>query len=1285
MRKTILLLVVFMQLCSFIFAASGSINLSVVQYPTNSSSGIVDVTWTSSGASSALLCVQINNNPETVMHADRSGIDRITWINPRNEYTFRLYEMVGGQKVKILAEEEYLKGELHATMISYPSSSSNGVVNLQWSSVGSVTAQLWCKVDDQAETVLNPDASLGDMDFTMAKGHKYTFILYSSSSAESKGRARVLDQVELPAGDISVSLSQLENNPVNARAQVSWSSVGCTHTQLWVKTGTSCQLIACNRGGGSITADWINKNGTYTFQLYGLTSCSESTDDGVLLKELTIPTSSLSMAVNSTPKLGTPGQLTLNWNATVGYPNTQIGIVSEDGTEQLGYCSSNTSDSHTFSTEKDNGYIFRLYGANDCSGSNRRLMNEITLPTGNLEANVVENNNTLIRSIDLNWTSRLTPYTQVWMKKGSGGEEYLARTTTAGTVATDLEDGAGYTFKLYAATGVNVEDRSYLLDEVVIGNGSISASTFSFASDGTVSSTISWNAASTAEVQVYIQEEEGDEALIYSGTQLTSSVLYSNLEKGKRYSLKLYGAENGVKGLLLDKITVPFGSIEASMYAIPATNGSFCTAHLKWSAAGYPYTLVTVQVGSGTEKAMSCSYSTGSSNPNWVKKGSDYTFRLYASTGCSMSSQNVLLDEIKIRAINPLQKMVGVNKSNLLFQYSGMSSGVTSAYPSSKDVVKRLAQKSITDAKELGFGYMRVMVSYFSGSDLNLWLTNKNQYFQYVDEMLADMDANGMKIVPVLNFNAKQFADRKGESVYELFINPESQSKLLLAEFISDFVNRYKNRSTILFWELANEANNMLDLPYFNNSGTQDKPKSLLSTDVWKVHMKWMCDEIRKHDRLHMISSGNSIVRPYAWNLWKNNSWESDTYTEFKNVLFEQNRYCDIVSIHEYYNTAGHFGYSGSNYYDYLTEVASTVNGFNKLLYIGEFGDRKTLQNPSTPEPIAVLDKIQQNNIPFASVWSWEFYNKSTYAEDDFCVDPSYSHDLVDKMIEVNAAFGNPQWLPEENDLTAPKVILSYPFSNSPVAEDVNIWTKASDNNRYIDRIELYVDGVLQNSTADFPFRNLLEVEGLEESMHKIEVLAYDEEQNASSDCIMLYKGVKRPHRPSVSQAANPDRLIVSWDDCYVGSSVYTLEKKTNNGEFAVIGTINGDNSYTDYNVVDGAEYEYRITSSLVSSTPSIASVPRSLSADYGASEQETETLDEPLAVYPNPVSDELHVENIEPGTKVSLFDPLGLCVYQTVSATSELTIDVSSLQTGIYVVDIKNSSDVYSYQIMKK
>ena len=691
------------------------------------------------------------------------------------------------------------------------------------------------------------------------------------------------------------------------------------------------------------------------------------------------------------------------------------------------------------------------------------------------------------------------------------------------------------------------------------------------------------------------------------------------------------------------------GTLEAGMYAIPVdSNTNLGTAYLSWNTTDCNCTQLYVQILPDTKEVLVAqSGTTGQATPTWIQKNKQSVFKLY---NCVNGNRDVLLDQITITGIAPLQKMIGVNKFNLLYQY--YQKGIADNSPEANAVYKRLGQKSIHDAAQLGFNFMRVSVSFWAGADIGIWKNNSNRYWAVVDEMLADMVAQNVKIVPVLCWSTGQFADFVGEPITEEYINPNSKAQILQKQFITEFVTRYKNHQAILFWELQNELPLVIDLP-----------NGELKTEHLLAWQPVVCKLIRSIDPFHMISSGNSDPRPSAWNRRNTNSWKIDTKEQMQETMYLHNRWVDIASNHSYGDDKRY----GVSLQQYMADMHEAVKAAHKLHYVGEYGEKQQL-DPNSSYNIKILNIVKDLGIQFASPWIWEFYQFDTYKEKDYNIEPSYSHEIIDKMQELNIAMGNPAKLTQNPDITPPMSIISYPYSNHALTGNDTVWTKASDNNKYIKQIDLLLNGMFYNSSTTFPFKNPINTSDLEECMHKFITRTHDMSGNVASDSIMLYKKYNRPQQPTIILQA-PNKVTITWKDNYINELAYVLQRKENNGAWHdLIYLPKQVNTYTDSTIKPNVSYAYRTYAYYVGPKWYGPSVETTFANTVTTLEVEN-TLSQSIQVYPNPSSGILNVllPECTIGKVLSIVDVYGKEFYKTIPTKSELQVNMQTLNSGIY------------------
>ena len=569
------------------------------------------------------------------------------------------------------------------------------------------------------------------------------------------------------------------------------------------------------------------------------------------------------------------------------------------------------------------------------------------------------------------------------------------------------------------------------------------------------------------------------------------------------------------------KLYAATGELYASMYAVPVLRSTgLGETNIQWTSTGTTDTQVWVSQGSAPRRQMASAGVSGSSFVPWIQNGITYTFYLYQASGYLPSDTIAVLDQIVIYGLPSVQPQIGLNRMDLHIQYYGSTSGCENN-PSVPcfAVSKRLAKKSIQDAKYIGAGYLRVAVSDYHGDK---WLTDSVKFWADMDEMVMDLNTAKIKLVPSLMFNIYQHAQAVNSDMHTLITDPNSNAYKYAVHFITKFVTRYKNNPVICFWELTNEMNLSSDIDAFANSGN-DPVYTNFTTAEMSAFNKRMTTLIRSLDKTHMITSGYSMPRPSAYHLvkqphWINGgNWTLDTEPEFSSYLIESHKYFDIVGIHTYngdgdndkLNDNERFGITGLYNAGLVSIVKQLTDANQKLLYIGESSDflPKSLYDKNCPFTQNVLDQVQSNHIPFSSPWILEFYQFDTYHESEFNIDPIYTTPLITKIMNVNKALGNnpvPSAIP---DTTPPICIIAFPFTGNSFAEPRDtVYVKVSDNSLAIDRVELWIDGTYQSSTNTWPFKIPVKTDTLPSCDHRVVARVFDKAGNSSQDIITMYK-----------------------------------------------------------------------------------------------------------------------------------------------------------------------------------
>jgi hypothetical protein len=279
---------------------------------------------------------------------------------------------------------------------------------------------------------------------------------------------------------------------------------------------------------------------------------------------------------------------------------------------------------------------------------------------------------------------------------------------------------------------------------------------------------------------------------------------------------------------------------------------------------------------------------------------------------------------------------------------------------------------------------------------------------------------------------------------------------------------------------------------------------------------------IRKLDKSHLISSGFAFPRGNAEHLRavpEFVNWSArrppDSAAELKKNLRDTHAGLDIVSIHFYNNDNERLGLKGHDNADLLNIVKQTTDEMGKLLFIGEFADKSPTVSEDGKALFTqnVLKKIAALKIPFSAPWCWEFYYHRPQPNlADTGLEPGLTDLIISKIVEANAALGNPGPSPQVLDETTPTVIIAYPLAGATLAvPEQTVHAMASGNG--IAKVELLLDGKVVSTLAQPPYKFLLKTMDLVEGPHQITAIAYDRAERTEKFSVGV--GQKRTAKPT--------------------------------------------------------------------------------------------------------------------------------------------------------------------------
>jgi hypothetical protein len=476
---------------------------------------------------------------------------------------------------------------------------------------------------------------------------------------------------------------------------------------------------------------------------------------------------------------------------------------------------------------------------------------------------------------------------------------------------------------------------------------------------------------------------------------------------------------------------------------------------------------------------------------------------------------------------------VGLNKLDLLKQYTGLASGGDGS-TRYRRITQAMGRKAIADARDAGVTYLRVSASGFAPSaynrpgDLDLWRKNPPAYWALVDELMGDMEAAGMRAVFTFIWNPVQFPAMTGETVHDLLTNPQSRSAQLAERYVREFVERYKGRKVLLFYELTNELNLGADLDTVARCkrelpAPQCEPKGNYTTVEMIAFTHRLAELIRGLDPARPISSGFAAPRPAAEHLRAQPEWITgqadftpDTPEQLRKNLADIHVGTDLISVHLYPNDGNRrFGVTDQRSTALLDAFKQAADKIGKPLFIGEFGDAGGLEGKEDSYTVRLLDRIVALKVPYSAVWVWQFYQTAPYITRDnphtaYSLEPGVTDVLIAKILDANRRLGNPVPYSNRPDSTPPRVVLTWPLDCTLVSDGQPLHGMASDDSGAVDRVEFWLDDVQIATDSAPPYQATLTIEGIEAGDHTLTARAYDHAGNQND-----YRGRVIRGRPS--------------------------------------------------------------------------------------------------------------------------------------------------------------------------
>ena len=272
--------------------------------------------------------------------------------------------------------------------------------------------------------------------------------------------------------------------------------------------------------------------------------------------------------------------------------------------------------------------------------------------------------------------------------------------------------------------------------------------------------------------------------------------------------------------------------------------------------------------------------------------------------GCSGKEQYMKAKEGKLYLNGKAFYEISFNKYDLfnIVLTKKFSNSVTN------DIMYENAKKSLETISKAGFKTIRTFFSSWDGNSLKNWFLNEDnqpKYLEAIDETLDLCDQYGLLVVFVFMGGKAPFIV-EGEDWITVIEDENSASRQIVNRYVDTLVNRYKDRTTIAMWEIANEVNLNADIGGADGL-FQGKTRTTKLDRVGKFHSD-IAARIKEIDKNHLVTTGDSAPRGAGWHSFQSGrlNISLDNFDEQLKCLelTHGSNDIDVISIH-FYNYHG--------------------------------------------------------------------------------------------------------------------------------------------------------------------------------------------------------------------------------------------------------------------------------------------------------------------------------------------------------------------------------------------
>ena len=459
------------------------------------------------------------------------------------------------------------------------------------------------------------------------------------------------------------------------------------------------------------------------------------------------------------------------------------------------------------------------------------------------------------------------------------------------------------------------------------------------------------------------------------------------------------------------------------------------------------------------------------------------------------------------------QPCIGLNRFELGHQFvvSNWAGRTGSDYD---QIAKDMATKTLNDTLWDGGKFLRFSASEFGpitydgDSMLTVWKNNPGLFFARLDKLFDEADARGVLLVPSLIWNPVQFAALagrdgagKGETTRDLFSNFQSRSYLLASKWVRDFVERYQQRSSILFWELGNEWNLSADQDLLKRCA-EEFPRN---PEVCEVRGNYTTADmirfaeslrriVKELDPSRAISTGYGYPTPYAQKLRSRPEWgpggpdtRDDTESETERNLRDIHANFEILSVHHYPSSR----LQQKRDRALLQYAQDYANRTGRKLFVGEYGGPATVGQVFTESAYltnTLLD-IVSLRIPYSAAWSYQFYQFEPDVPNEYNIEQGYTDTFLAQTRQYLRIETGP--IPEGQG-SPPAILVTSPPSGETFETPGSLFALASDDSGRTPVVQLLRGEQVVQELVRPPYRFTVDPQQFEFGLNRLSLRACD-------------------------------------------------------------------------------------------------------------------------------------------------------------------------------------------------